>query len=285
MAGRILLTIPIFLFVFSANSISGPLCAQTQNQTARRFDEFGDVYPTDAAARLDNFAIELQTNPEKHGFIIVYRSHRDLPGISGRHARWMRSYLVYNRGIKAEQLSAIDGGAASSLSHELWIAPVGTAPTPRSDAYPRGIIDAESARKFDEYYWDAPHDRPDSFSIEYADTLEGFAGALGKEPLALAYIIGYASYYIDRSEYVDNKGRTRRYQQVWKDPPGTVLRELRIKKAELVKTYGIASSRIKVVDGGYRKRRALELWIVPPGEHAPIPTPNAFPPQRRRRRK
>lgn len=285
MVRRILLTILVLLFVSFASGAFAPICGQIQNQSARKIDEFGDVYPTDAAARLDFFAIEIQNNPDTHAFIIVYRSHRDLPGISGRHARWMRTYLVYSRGIKAERISAIDGGEASSLSHELWIVPVGTAPTPRADAYPRGIIDTESARKFDEYYWDAPHDLPESFSIEYADTLEGFANALSKEPRALAYIIGYAGYHIEHSEDVDKKGRTKRYRQVWRDPPGTVLRKLRIKKADLVKTFGIASSRIKLVDGGYRKRRALELWIVPPGEHAPIPTPNAFPPQRPRRRK
>ena len=34
--------------------------AQTSDTAARKFDEFGDALPTDMAARLDNYAIELQ---------------------------------------------------------------------------------------------------------------------------------------------------------------------------------------------------------------------------------
>ena len=59
-----------------------PVClthAQTNTPPALKFDEFGDVYPTDAAARLDNFANELMSKPNTRGFIIVYRSQRDCP--------------------------------------------------------------------------------------------------------------------------------------------------------------------------------------------------------------
>jgi hypothetical protein len=256
----------------SASSQTNPTAVQN---AAQKFDEFGDVYPTDAAARLDNFAIQLQHEPNKAGFIIGYRSYRDLPGLSGRRVNWMRSHLIYSRGIKAERIKAIDGGEAGCLTTEFWIVPVGTAPTPRADAYSRGFDDLEVAPKFDEYAYTIPEDMLDSYSTDYEDGLEGFANALRKEPRSLAYIIAYSQYRLEPRD--DQKGRTRHAQQ---DPQGTALKELKQKKAELVKTYGISSSRIRLVEGGYRNWRAIEFWIVPRGAYAPVPTPNVFPKRR-----
>jgi len=254
--------------------------AQTNLPTAQKFDEFGDVYPTDMAARLDNFSGALQNDPGARGFLIVYRSHRDLPGLSGRHVSWMKGYLVNRRLISPDRVAAIDGGEASCLSHELWIVPVGATPTPRPDAYARGLDDAGAAQKFDEYYWDAPHELPESFSSEYGDTLEGYAQALRKEPRSLAYVIVYAGYRVVRTEDVDARGRKRTSREVWIDPPGTAARELRLRRAMLVNNNAISSSRVRLINGGYRRWRQIELWIVPPGENAPIPTPNAFPHRR-----
>ena len=55
-----------------------------------------------------------------------------------------------------------------------------------------------------------------------------------------------------------------------------------LEKRHLIDTYGVPVSRIRTIDGGYRKRRSVELWIVPAGEPLPIPTPNSFPPLRAR---
>jgi hypothetical protein len=264
--------------MFMLSGCSRASMAQTNAPAAaHKFDEFGDVYPTDMAARLDNFAIALQNDPGARGFLIVYRSHRDLPGLSGRHVNWMSGYLINLRGVSVDRIASVDGGEASCLSHELWIVPVGATPAPRPDAYAKGLDDMAVTRKFDEYYWDAPHALPDSFSSEYGDSLEGYAEALRKEPRSLAYIIAYAEYRVVRTEDVDERGRKETSREVWIDPPGTAARELKRRRDVLVKDRGISRSRVKVLNGGYRRWRQIELWIVPPGEHAPIPTPNAFP--------
>jgi len=267
--------------IFALLGLGDSTSAQTMSVSAQKFDEFGDVYPTDMAARLDNFTVALQNDPGARGFLIVYRSHRDLPGLSGRHLDWMKRYLIYSRGIRDDRIAAVDGGEASCLSHELWIVPVGSTPTPRTDAYPRGLDDMEAARKFDEYYWDAPHESPISYGTEYEGTLEGFSQALRKEPRSLAYIIVYAQFRVVRTEDKDARGRVKIFREVWIDPPGTAARELRQRKIILVKEHGIAPSSVRLVNGGHRRSRHIELWIVPPGEHAPIPTPNAFPQKRR----
>jgi hypothetical protein len=257
--------------------------AQTSESTARKFDEFGDVLPTDMAARLDNFAIGLQENPNARGFLIVYRSRRDLPGLSSRHADWMRGHLIYSRGIKADRIVAIDGGAALCLSHELWIVPPGTAPKPREDAYSRGFEDTDVARKYDEYYYTIPEDMLVSFSTEYENGLEGFVQALRKEPRSLAYIIIYEQFWIQEwAEFDAERCISRGGRRMRVDPPGTAWKELQAKKAELSSKHGISASRIRLINGGYRRSRVVELWVVPRRARPPIPTPNVYPPRRKR---
>jgi hypothetical protein len=257
--------------------------AQQGESSARKFDEFDDVLPTDMAARLDNYAIQLQNEPNTLGFMIVYRSHRDLPGLGGRRVNWMRSYLISSRGVTAERIVAIDGGTASCLSHELWIVPRGATPKPRADAYSRGFEDAEIARKYDEFHYTIPEDELVSFSTEFENGLEGFADALRKQPRVLAYLIAYEGYRMDILEQEDERGRRRSWRRASIDPKGTALKELRGKKAELEKKYGISPSRVKLVNGGYRQWREVELWIVPRGARPPIPTPNVYPPRRKKR--
>lgn len=250
--------------------------AQTNIPGARKFDEFGDVAASDIAARLDGFANELQNQPGARGFVIAYRSRRDLPGLSGRLVNLMRSYLVETRGLAAERVVGVDGGVAGCVIQELWVVPVGATPTPRSDAYQTEFEDTDAARKFDE----APLSAESSYYQSIRHSLEGFANALRREPRASAYLIAYSEYWVYRSVEEDNKGVKRTHRSVNRDPPGAARHALARVKAELVKRYGVAPARIKLIDGGYRKWSQMELWIVPRGEHVPLPTPNAFPKER-----
>ena len=239
--------------------------AQSGTQGARKFDEFGDILLTDIKARLDNFAIQLQQEPGARGFIIIYRTRHDLPGLNSRLAGRMREYLVNARGISDDRVVFVDGGVASSLVQELWIVPMGATPKPRDDVYTGQLTDTTSAWKFDEYYYPLPqgYDEGDEYA---GNSLEAFAEALRKYPNSQAYILAYPQYY-RRGGYIDR--------------PGTALKMLRGVRAGLVGRYHIAASRIKTMNGGYRKLRQVELWIVPRGEHPPIATPNAFPKKRR----
>ena len=250
--------------------------AQTNPVPATKLDEFGDVYPTDAAARLDFFAIELQKQPTANAFIVGYRSHRDLPGITGRRLGWMKDYLVNLRGIDAEHIKTVDGGEASRLTYQFWLVPPGAAPIPRGDAWSRGFDNLEVARKFDEYRWEAPHAIQESFSIDYAGGLEGFAEALRKEQRSSGYLIAYSEYRFD-----DVGEPERLVRRATIDLPGTALKYLNQVKRILVKNLNVSSSRVRLVDGGYRDSRTIEFWIVPRGAYAPVPTPNMDPKRRR----
>jgi len=252
--------------------------AQTESKAARKVDEFGDILITDIKARLDNFAIELQKAPLSKGFILVYRSRRDLPGLSYRYANRMAGYLVDSRGLEKERVIAVDGGEADCLSQELWIVPVGTAPIPRSDAYPRHFVDTDSARKFDEVTWGGD----DSAPGVYAEELEAYAAALRAEPKARGYLIAYSGYYRQREQWEED-GKSKHRVQTYSDPPDTSRKVLSEARRLLTRTYRLSPTRIRLIVGGHRKQGALELWIVPLGEHAPIATPNSFPSRRRTR--
>jgi hypothetical protein len=260
-----------------------PTFAQTTPLAARKFDEFGDIQNSDLIARLDNFAIQLQNEPTSKGFILVYRTRRDLPGLNNRLAFRSKDYLVNSRAVSSDRMVTVDGGEADCQTQELWIVPPGTAPTPRGDAYQRYFPDLDSPRKIDEYGFEVParssrarHEPRDASDAEY---LETFATQLRKEPRTTACIIVYAQYN-PRPGLVDYYGNYEPIRDRRLDPPGTARKRLSIEKRLLIRLYGIRANRITTINGGYRKRRMVELWIVPRGEHTPIPTSNSFPAKR-----
>jgi len=275
---RSLLTLCVFVVSLSALAIG-----QTEDPFARKFDEFGDIQTSDLKARLDNFAIQLINEPTSKGFVVTYRTRRDLPGTSNRLAIRSKEYLINTRGLPAERIATVDGGEADCLAQEFWIVPPGTAPKPRADAYQRYFPDLDSPRKIDEFGYDVrlPNKRTASAYPTEADYLETFANELRQQKTALAYIIGYAHYSPKRQAVSDEDYDV--YFETRIDPQNAVRRRLNFEKQTLVRAYGISPNRIRLVNGGYRKWRALEFWIVPRDEHPPVPTPNSFPRGPRRR--
>ncbi|MGH9968211.1 MAG: PEGA domain-containing protein [Pyrinomonadaceae bacterium] len=101
--------------------------------------------------------------------------------------------------------------------------------------------------------------------------LDNLAVELQNDPSATAYVFAYG-------------GRTSRAGQA--DRLGSRAREY------LVSERGINTSRIVVINGGFREEDCVELWIVPAGATAPQPRPTVQPgevrpapeaPSRRRR--
>lgn len=100
----------------------------------RKFDEFGDIARDDEKARLDNFAIQLQQEPEAQGYIFVYTGtgRRIRPDYAQRRTARIRDYLINSRGLDSRRLVILEGPPRTEPTVELWIVPPGsTAPTPR----------------------------------------------------------------------------------------------------------------------------------------------------------
>ena len=103
-------------------------------------------------------------------------------------------------------------------------------------------------RKFDEF--------PNLAFDDQKARLDNLAIELANSPDATGYIIVYS-------------GRTSRLGQA--DRLGARAQEY------LVKTRGVDSSRIRILNGGYREEDEFELWIVPQGAQPPQGTPTLQP--------
>ena len=75
-----------------------------------RFDHFGNVAWEDEMARLDNFAIALQNDPQMIGYIIVYGSKIGCAGEAQRRGIRAKKYLVERRGIDWNRVIWKDAG-------------------------------------------------------------------------------------------------------------------------------------------------------------------------------
>jgi hypothetical protein len=246
---------PKLLFTaFLVLQLNSSTVAQTSDATARKFDEFGDILASDLIARLDNLAVALANEPNTKTFLVVYRTRRDLPGLSNRYAHRMKSYLIGSRGIPAERVVIVDGGIASCLSQELWIVPPGTAPKPRDDAYDNSY--KPFVYKFDEHYYHLGNDSLDeSYWPVAPQNLTGYLEAFGEQLLKDRKLLGYLVAFRDAR------------RESLHAPQLMLSRERNF----LIKEFGIKRFRIKTIVGGYREWQTMELWIAQPG-YRPIIT-------------
>jgi hypothetical protein len=207
--------------------------AQTPTRTAQKFDEFGDILYSDLIARLDNFSIQLMQQPDAKGFLIVYRTRRDLPGLNHALAMRMKDYIVHSRGIQRDRVVTVDGGVAGHLVQELWIVLPGTAPTPRSDARIGYIQDWDFAWKFYETNF-LPLAQYKRFGARLdiegdVEALEAFANEIKKRPNRSGCIIVYAQYNL-RPPLVDWSGAYEPKREARLDPAGVARNELTVKE-------------------------------------------------------
>ena len=102
------------------------------------FDEFADFSFEDARARLDNFAIVLMNEMSSwKGHVIVYAGKGTRPGKAKKYVRDSLKYLMENRGVPPEKISAVYGGYRGLLTVELFLfAPRNTPPRPRPSHVP-----------------------------------------------------------------------------------------------------------------------------------------------------
>lgn len=82
----------------------------------------------DDMARLDDFAIQLQNDPDATGYIIIYGGKQGRKNEAKQRLVCMKNYLVKNRGIQASRLVMIDGGFRNTFHCELWLMHRGAEP-------------------------------------------------------------------------------------------------------------------------------------------------------------
>ena len=95
---------------------------------ARKFDEFPEITSNDEKARLDNFVIELNSDPTTIAYVIVYPSRGGQTGEVERRKKRIVDYLVNSRGLDAQRIVTMVGPPRSNLLVELWNKPQGAQP-------------------------------------------------------------------------------------------------------------------------------------------------------------
>ena len=98
------------------------------NSKPRKFDEYGALKLADEHARLDNLAIEMQSDPMSQGYILTYGGKTSAGGAAQSSADKAKIYLVKTRGIDASRIVTVNGGYRDKPFTELWIVPSGASP-------------------------------------------------------------------------------------------------------------------------------------------------------------
>jgi hypothetical protein len=97
-------------------------------EISKKFDEYYDIARNDEKARLDNYAIELQNEPGRQGYIIVYPSRKAKSNEAQQRVERISDYLINSRGIDPSRFTVKIGAARDSWLIELWVVPQGSSP-------------------------------------------------------------------------------------------------------------------------------------------------------------
>lgn len=94
----------------------------------RKFDEYYNIARNDEKARLDNYAIQLQSEPGSQGYVIVYPARKAGADQAQARAKRISDYLINSRGIDPSRFTITMGPAREDWLFELWIVPEGARP-------------------------------------------------------------------------------------------------------------------------------------------------------------
>ncbi|MDX6288715.1 MAG: hypothetical protein QOH42_514 [Blastocatellia bacterium] len=229
------------LLIFTACSLGR---TQDRRTNDGRFDAFGDLSTDDVMAHLDQFALELNSNPKLQGFVVIHRRAGSPVGWQLRQAHGYLNYLVNSRGVPASRMKVLEADAGKVILYELWLVPAGGAPpVPAPTPKPEPTFPV----RFDEVSLGNEAQCVGEFTIELykiEDALKLFADALRQQPASKAWIVVHP--------------RVR-------EPLASVRRTLNASRRLLVRTYGIGSERVLTAIGPRHSTlcTAVNLWIVP----------------------
>jgi hypothetical protein len=260
------------------------LCGISQNLTeSRKIDEFGDLNAESLTVAIDTFSIELANNPTAKGYVIIYRDEKMPYGQPIRSGTKIKKYLTLHRGVSSERFEVINAGLLGERKTEIWIVPGGK--LPRFDSVDKEL-NTEKSVLFDSLPYPSDYDGAGCCAITgYTEeakknSIAEFIRQLKKRPNAEAYIILYGQFCNDCSssavwsktgDYLGLK------PDIYFDSIPTIQKVLSKEKSALAKLSNLSPSKIKIINGGYRKWREMELWIVPPNDGIPTPQPETFP--------
>lgn len=255
----LVLALALLLLLHQAMPVRAQDASQDIGGMARKFDEFEAVGSCDHGARLDNFAIALQSDQTVTGYIICYGPEGQGAGTGERRRQISEDYLLNTRGIDLSRFKSIYGGRYKEISGsatEFWIVPAEAEP-PEPQNY------GNAAATFKGLL--AEYNTSDALYGGYEDAglgpafgnspLAGLADILRQQPEKIVYIVAFNS-----SEAA----------------PGAWRRSAREVAGAIEREHAIAADRIKIIYGGYRQLKErygtarIQLWVAP-ADAPPVP--------------
>lgn len=237
------------------------LAQQFHDVEPRKFDEFSKASHCDLTARLDNFAIQLQHEPDSVGHIVAYGPEGEGLGTGKHFLALLKDYLLNMRGLPDRRVKTIFAGRNQVLYEpkiELWVTPRGaSAPEPPKfetniDTF-RGRFTTEEAYDFVDILWEGEGEMGPGIGLT---TDAAIADMLQQQKKAITYIVTY-----NGEDAV----------------PGS-SRRMAARKLEALKGHKVDVSRIKTIFGGVRKKTMIELWITAAGDPPPVKDAGPEPP-------
>lgn len=110
-----------FAFVLAGNASKKPEAVRAKEGI--KFDEYGKLPFKDEKARLDNFGLNLKSEPNEKGYIIVFAGSPSGMKTAQVRARHAINYLVNEYGVNPRQIiaAALDTELRDEFAVELWI--------------------------------------------------------------------------------------------------------------------------------------------------------------------
>ena len=84
------------------------------------FDEYGNICWQDEQARLNNFAIQLQNNPNLIGYIVIYAGRVSCRGEANYRGTRARNWVL-KRGVESKRVIFKDGGFRPDIQNVLHL--------------------------------------------------------------------------------------------------------------------------------------------------------------------
>jgi hypothetical protein len=217
---------------------------QDQRTGHGKFDRFGNVKTEDAMARLDAFALRLNSNPNFQGLIIGHNGSDLDGGWLLRLGHGYLDYLVNKRGIDASRIRFVEAEPEREIAFELWLLQAGETaplvarvvePEPTSPRHFDTIALGDEGKCVGELFLEL-------FTLE--DGLRFFGEALRQQSRAKAWIVIHP-------RFGDRLPKANR----------TISQSRNL----LIKKYGVSSERLLTAFGARYSSICtyVNLWIVP----------------------
>ena len=101
---------------------------QRRARIRQEFDTCCNCSFNDQKARLDNLAVNLQSDPTASAYIIAYGGRSSRAGQADQLGARAREYLVTYRGLNPSRIVVVNGGFREQDCLDLWIVPSGATP-------------------------------------------------------------------------------------------------------------------------------------------------------------